>query len=78
MASECKVRLESSDGQIFEVDEAVAFESKEIKNMYEDICTNNIIPLLNVSSKILAKVIEYSNYHVEATKTTIWEEDIKK
>ena len=49
-----------------------------IKNMIEDICTDNVIPLLNVTSKILAKVIEYSNYHLEVAKTTILEEDIQK
>lgn len=40
------------------------------------------IPLPNVSSKILAKVIEYCRYHVDAAKTTddkpaVGEEDVK-
>jgi S-phase kinase-associated protein 1 len=77
MAKECKVRLKSSDDEIFEVGEAVASQSEVIKNIIEDIGTDYIIPLLNVTSKILAMVIEYSNYHVEAAKTAISEEDIK-
>ena len=77
MAKECKVRLKSSDDEIFEVDEAVASESEVIKNTIEDIGTDYIIPLLNVTGKILALVIEYCNYHVEAAKTAVLEEDIK-
>lgn len=78
MAKECQVRLKSSEDEIFEVDEAVASQSIAIKYMIEDTGTDNIIPLLNVTSKILAKVIEFSNYHVEAAKTAILEEDVKK
>ncbi|XP_057965502.1 SKP1-like protein 1A [Malania oleifera] len=37
--------------------------------MLEDNCANNGIPLPNVTSKILAKVIEYCKKRVEATKT---------
>ena len=68
----------SSDNEIFEVDEAVASASETMRNMIEDIGTENVIPLLNVNSKILAKTIEYCNCHVEATKAAISEEDLKK
>ncbi|CAN4125187.1 unnamed protein product [Withania somnifera] len=61
--------LKSSDGETFEVDEAVALESQTIKHMIEDDCANTSIPLPNVTSKILAKVIEYCKRHVEAPKT---------
>jgi hypothetical protein len=41
-------------------------ESQTIKHMIEDDCADNEIPLPNVTSKILAKVIEYCKKHVEA------------
>ncbi|CAL0311449.1 unnamed protein product [Lupinus luteus] len=61
-----KITLKSSDGEAFEVDEAVAIESQTIKHMIEDDCADNGIPLPNVTSKILAKVIEYCKKHVDA------------
>ncbi|OVA09356.1 SKP1 component [Macleaya cordata] len=63
-----KVTLKSSDGETFDVDEAVALESQTIKHMIEDDCADNGIPLPNVTSKILAKVIEYCKKHVESPK----------
>lgn len=63
-----KVKLTSSDNQMFEVEEEVAFESQTVKNMIEDTGTEEIIPLPNVSGRILAKVIEYCKYHVDANK----------
>ncbi|CAL9151753.1 unnamed protein product, partial [Musa hybrid cultivar] len=61
------ITLKSSDGEVFEVDEAVAMESQTIKHMIEDDCAENGIPLPNVTSKILAKVIEYCKKHVDAS-----------
>ncbi|CAJ2655966.1 unnamed protein product [Trifolium pratense] len=67
MSSTRKITLKSSDGESFEVDKAVALELQTIKHMIEDNCADvNGIPLLNVSSKILTKVIEYCSKHVEA------------
>ncbi|XVE94522.1 hypothetical protein REPUB_Repub02eG0016000 [Reevesia pubescens] len=63
-----KITLKSSDGENFEVDEAVALESQTIKHMIEDDCADNGIPLPNVTSKILSKVIEYCKKHVEEPK----------
>ncbi|GLJ36346.1 hypothetical protein SUGI_0729620 [Cryptomeria japonica] len=83
MAKDCKVKLKSSDDEMFEVDEAVAFESETIKNMIEDTGVESVVPLPNVNSKILAKVIEYCKYHVDAAKTSeettaLSELDVKK
>jgi S-phase kinase-associated protein 1 len=68
--AEKRVKLKSSDDEMYEVDEAVAFESQAVKNMIEDTGIDAPIPLPNVSSKILAKVIEYCKYHVENQKTS--------
>ncbi|XP_022751494.1 SKP1-like protein 1B [Durio zibethinus] len=64
-----KITLKSSDGESFEVDEAVALESETIKHIIEEDCADTGIPLPNVTSKILAKVIEYCKKHVETPKT---------
>ncbi|KAJ6818914.1 SKP1-like protein 1A [Iris pallida] len=66
MATEAKkITLKSSDGEEFEVDQVVAEESQTIRHMIEDGCAENGIPLPNVNSRILSKVIEYCKRHVE-------------
>ncbi|KAH9613402.1 hypothetical protein KSS87_006794 [Heliosperma pusillum] len=67
MASEKKITLRSSDGETFDIEEIVAMESQTIKHMVEDDCADNVIPLPNVTSKILAKVIEYCKKHVDSS-----------
>ncbi|OIV93832.1 hypothetical protein TanjilG_03795 [Lupinus angustifolius] len=64
MASTRKITLKSLDGEAFEIDEAVALESQTIKHMIEDGYSDNCIPLPNVNSNILSKVIQYCNKHV--------------
>nr|UJT66246.1 SKP1-like protein 1A [Nicotiana plumbaginifolia] len=70
MSTSKMIVLKSSDGEIFEVEEAVALESQTIKHMIEDDCADTSIPLPNVTSKILAKVIEYCKRHVDAVAKT--------
>ncbi|RWR97761.1 hypothetical protein CKAN_02721500 [Cinnamomum micranthum f. kanehirae] len=53
-----KITLKSSDGETFNVDEAVALQSQTIKRMTEANRIGNGIPLSNVTRKMLAKVIE--------------------
>ncbi|XP_002887052.2 SKP1-like protein 4 [Arabidopsis lyrata subsp. lyrata] len=60
-----KIILTSSNGESFEIDEAVAVESLTIKHMIEDDCAGNGIPLPSVIGGILAKVIECCKKHVE-------------
>ncbi|GAB4814027.1 hypothetical protein N2152v2_001073 [Parachlorella kessleri] len=67
--AETKIKLVSSDGQVFEVEEAVAQQSVTLQNTMEEIdAADEQIPLPNVSGKILAKVVEYCKYHVDAEK----------
>ncbi|PIA50655.1 hypothetical protein AQUCO_01200103v1 [Aquilegia coerulea] len=70
MSTTKKVTLRSSDGEAFEVDEAVIVQSQTIKHMIEDECASDVIPLANVTSKIMAKVIEYCKKHVENQECT--------
>ncbi|KAG1327442.1 putative nuclear transcription factor Y subunit B-3-like [Cocos nucifera] len=56
---EKKIVLRSSDGEVFEVEEATARQSKTISNMIDDGCAEDTIPLSQVDAKTLAKVIEY-------------------
>ncbi|KAG6507490.1 hypothetical protein ZIOFF_032838 [Zingiber officinale] len=59
-----KITLLSSDGEAFELDAAVAMVSKTIEHMVEFDCAEDSIPLPNVTSRILVKVIEYCQKHV--------------
>jgi S-phase kinase-associated protein 1 len=83
MSKDNKVKLKASDNELFEVEEIVAFESQTIKDMVEDTGTENVIPLLNVSSKILSKVIEYCRFHalevpkIGDDKPSLSEDDVK-
>ncbi|KAL3813459.1 hypothetical protein ACJIZ3_014727 [Penstemon smallii] len=69
------IMLQTSDGETFELEETVAIQSQTIKHMIEDDCVDNTIPLPNVTSKIMAKVIEYCKRHATNEKT---EEDLNK
>ncbi|KAL4205147.1 hypothetical protein AMTRI_Chr01g113150 [Amborella trichopoda] len=57
-----------------------AIQCKTIKNMMEDGCTpgEKGIPLPNVSSKILSKVIEYLNNHNGELELTKWDKEFLK
>ncbi|KAG0460762.1 hypothetical protein HPP92_020627 [Vanilla planifolia] len=75
-----KITLKSSDGEEFVVEQSVAMLSQTILHMIEDGCAESGIPLPNVSSKILAKVVEYCKKHVESSSAAddkAAEEDLK-
>ncbi|KAG8474248.1 hypothetical protein CXB51_033647 [Gossypium anomalum] len=61
-----KIKLRTSDGEIFEVEEVVALQSPTIKNLYENNCPGNVIPVPGVTGNILSKVIDYGKKHVDA------------
>jgi len=61
------IKLQSSDGEIFEVDVEIAKLSVTIKTMLEDLGMDEeddeAIPLPNVNAAILKKVIQWCTYH---------------
>ncbi|XP_033644487.1 S-phase kinase-associated protein 1-like [Asterias rubens] len=61
------IKLSSSDGEIFELDVEIAKQSVTIKTMLEDLGVDEDddepIPLPNVNSAILRKVIKWCTYH---------------
>ncbi|GBM42394.1 S-phase kinase-associated protein 1 [Araneus ventricosus] len=63
------IKLQSSDGDIFEVDVEIAKASVTIKTMLEDLgmCEDEdeAVPLPKVNSAILKKVIEWATYHID-------------
>uniref|UniRef100_A0A803LSU8 SKP1-like protein n=1 Tax=Chenopodium quinoa TaxID=63459 RepID=A0A803LSU8_CHEQI len=62
-----KFILRTSEKEFFKIDENAARLSQTLKFMIEDLGdSNNLIPVPNVNSKILSKVIEYCNKHVVA------------
>jgi len=62
---EKKLRLVSQEGEKFEVPKKVAITSELVRTMAEGDKEENEIPLPNVKSSVLRKVIEYMRYHVD-------------
>ena len=62
--------VKSSDHEAFEVEESVAMMSQTLKNIIEDGCTGDGIPLPNVTGNILAQVIEYCKKHAGSSPKT--------
>ena len=61
------IKLQSSDGENYPVDIEVACQSVTIRTMLEDLGieeeSSEAVPLPNVNSAILKKVIEFATYH---------------
>ncbi|KAI4353133.1 hypothetical protein L6164_002104 [Bauhinia variegata] len=61
-----KVTLRARDGNIFQIEEDIATEFGTLKALIEeDGFSDSVIPLSNVWSPTLAKVIEYCRKHYE-------------
>ncbi|KRX77813.1 S-phase kinase-associated protein 1 [Trichinella sp. T6] len=64
-----RLKVISSDGEAFEVDSKAIKLSKTVKTMLEDLCTDEgkaelePIPLPNVNSTILKKILLYCEHH---------------
>lgn len=65
------VKLQSSDDVVFDVSPDVANMSQVIADMLRDVGTDVIVPVPNVTSATLAKVIEYCKYHLENPSTEV-------
>uniref|UniRef100_A0A0E0EL08 SKP1-like protein n=1 Tax=Oryza meridionalis TaxID=40149 RepID=A0A0E0EL08_9ORYZ len=61
------ILLISSDGERFELSESAASQSKTLSHIIEDDCTDNGVPLPNVTTVVLAKVVEYFKKHAAVT-----------
>lgn len=61
------IKLQSSDGEVFDVNVEIAKCSVTIKTMLEDLGMDDdeeeVVPLPNVNSAILRKVIQWATYH---------------
>ena len=62
------IKLQSSDGETCKVDLEIAKESMTIKTMLEDLGiegdqNEEVVPLPNVDSKVLNKVIKWATHH---------------
>lgn len=57
------VKLTSSNGDEFVVEKSWLMLSNTIKNLIEDAGTDNPIPLPNVDTPTLRKLVEYLEYH---------------
>ncbi|XP_037086941.1 S-phase kinase-associated protein 1 [Pollicipes pollicipes] len=61
------IKLQSSDGEVFEIDVEVAKASVVIKTMLEDLGMDEgeeeIVPLPNVNAAILRKVLQWAQHH---------------
>lgn len=60
------IKLQSSDGEVFEVDVEVAKKSATLKTMLESVVDDNkdeVVPITKVRSHTLARIIEWSEYH---------------
>ena len=73
-----KIILKSSDGHSFEVEEEAACQCQTIAHMSEDDCTDNGIPLPEVTGKILEMVIEYCNKHHVDAANPCSDDDLEK
>lgn len=77
------IKLQSSDNEIFECDLAVAKCSGTIRTMLEDLgidenSEDEVVPLPNVNSAILRKVIQFCTYHKDDPVPTSNDDDENK
>ncbi|XP_077494481.1 S-phase kinase-associated protein 1-like [Amblyomma americanum] len=62
------MKLQSSEGQVFEVDLQTAMVSGTLRTMMEDLGdlasdADEVVPLVNVNSATLKKVLQWATYH---------------
>lgn len=76
------IKLQSSDGETFDVDIAIAKQSGTISTMLEDLGVDeeddDPVPLPNVSAMILKKVITWCKHHKDDPPKPEDEENMEK
>jgi S-phase kinase-associated protein 1 len=73
------IKVKSNQGEVFEVEQEVAMASNLIKNMLEDVedVEDEEIPLPNVKTAILQKVIDYCKQHKDRAQETEIQKPLK-
>jgi len=61
---EKNLKLVSQEGEKFDVTKKVAVQSELVKTMSEGDKEENEIPLPNVKSSVLKRIVDYMKYHV--------------
>lgn len=60
------VKLRTSDEEIFELEEAVVVRLETVKKLLEECDAGDVIPVANVDSRTLRKVLEWCEKHADA------------
>lgn len=63
------VTIQSQDGVSYDIEVNVAKMSGTLKDLIDDAGTDNAVPLPNVTSKILSKVVDYCKYYNKHPQT---------
>ncbi|GMN38192.1 hypothetical protein TIFTF001_007431 [Ficus carica] len=69
------IRVKTSDGQEFQLAAEEASQSRTIKNMMEDTGADCLIPLPNITGRILSQVIVYFKKHAASAASD--DDDLK-
>ena len=64
MADGDKIRLQCSEGDLFDISSDAAKLSKHLARMHDDGINSESIPLRNITKDTLKKVVRYMEYHV--------------
>ncbi|CAI9303773.1 unnamed protein product [Lactuca saligna] len=76
MSSSTILTLRSKDNHLFTIEQAAAIKSITIKNMLDEGCSSDVIPIPNLDSKILALVVEFLKAENHDLKAFIEEQQI--
>jgi len=71
-----KIKIQSKDGEIYEIDDKIIDQSSTIKSLVDSIeVAGFIIPMQEVSKSILGPVIEFCEHHKNDPKPELNEEN---
>ncbi|CAF1138256.1 unnamed protein product [Rotaria sordida] len=70
------IKIQSNDGQIFEIDQGVVEQSSTIKTLSDLMDVGEVpIPLPNVKASILGPIVEFCNHHKNDPKPEPLDDD---